>query len=115
LPNASTLLSGPTFSRSSARPRLLYPDLAGPDKQKVLMAVVPKTIAQLVHVDGWRLNTIWNLRYGGGVHASMVTWGIRLDSPENSHALPDSLYRESLRGVLASVGAVSGEGEIIFD
>jgi hypothetical protein len=92
-----------------------YSDLPGDEKQKVLMALVPKTIAHLVHIDGWRVSTKWNLRYGGGPHAHMVTWGIKLDSPDYALAAPDALYRDSLRGVLASAGAVSSNGEILFD
>ncbi len=81
-------------------------------QQQVLMVVVPKLIAQRVHDQGWRLRTVRNLRYGGGDHAPMVTWVMRLTWDADALASPGATLREALTGIFHAVGSISKEGRI---
>jgi len=81
-------------------------------KQQVIMVLVPKIIARLVHNEGWRVLTEQNLRYGGGSVAPMVTWIVFFTWNQEAHATPDATYREALQHILENVGFVSEDGEI---
>lgn len=79
---------------------------------KFVMAIVPKILARLVHNDGWQVETAYNLRYGGGEHAEMLTWVIHFVWDENSGALPDAIYHTSLRKIFDGLGRVTDNGKI---
>lgn len=81
-------------------------------QQQVLMIVVPKLIAQRVHDQGWKVRTVRNLRYGGGDHAPMVTWIIRLAWDADALASPGATLREALTGIFHAVGSVLEDGRI---
>jgi hypothetical protein len=83
------------------------------DQQRLLMAFVPKKIAQLVHHDGWRVETSRNLRYGGTAgRAPMVTWVIDFVWDPSTRARPDATYRQALAQVLSGAGRIEEDGTI---
>ena len=82
------------------------------DQQKVLMAFVPKKIAQLVHGHGWLVRTMRNLMYGGAGAAPMVSWIFNMLWDERFVATPDQIYRESLQDILNAAGRINEHGEI---
>jgi hypothetical protein len=86
---------------------------SGVDQQKVLMAFVPKKIAQLVHGHGWSVQTSRNLHYGGsGGHAPMVTWIIDFVWEPRVFETPEAIYREALAQVLTGAGCIAENGNI---
>lgn len=92
-----------------------YPNFAELDRidqQKIIMVIVPKIIARLVHDKGWRARTKRNLRYGGREHAPMVTWIVKFTWDEEAIAEPDATYREALCNIFSGVGVVTEHGEI---
>lgn len=98
-------LAGSTPIHWSARPLI--------DQQRLLMALVPKKIAQLVHSRGWRVDTVANLHYGGtDDEAPMVTWVVELHRDPRATATPDLVYREGLQRVLQSVGRIEKDGSL---
>ena len=83
--------------------------LESQEQQHILMAMVPKKIAQLVHQQGWKTTTSYNLRYGNVPHeAPMVTWIIQFNWDERISSRPDAVYRESLQTVFSNPGAIKG-------
>ena len=97
--------------------RLLVEDvdihqLDSDQRLKFVMAIVPKILARLVHNDGWQVETMYNLRYGGGEHAEMLTWVIQFVWDENGGALPDAIYKTSLRKIFDGLGKVTDSGII---
>jgi hypothetical protein len=94
------------------------PDFTGwdrADQQKLIMVMVPKIISRLVHNDGWRVQTEYNLRYGEMEEdqAPMVAWIIEFTWDENATATPDTLYRAALCDILSGAGEVTVNGEIL--
>jgi hypothetical protein len=88
--------------------------LSADEKQKLLMVFVPKKITQLVHAEGWRLRTPYNLRYGGhSGFASMVTWVFGFTWDRRSNSSPFSVYRDSLNDALTAAGHVDARGRIL--
>ena len=90
-----------------------FANLADEDRQKFIMVIVPKIIAKLVHNEGWRVKTEKNLRYGGGQHAPMVTWIVKLSWDENASAMPDAVYRSALCEIFSGLGMVTDDGNLI--
>lgn len=83
------------------------------EQQKLLMVFVPKKISQLVRDQNWRIKTTWNLRYGGRRgHAPMVTWVLSFIWDPRATSTPDAVYKDSLNGILASVGRIEDDGRI---
>lgn len=83
------------------------------EQQHVLMAFVPKKIAQLVCPQGWLVQTRYNLRYGGTEgRAPMVTWIIEFAWEIRIASTPDAVYRESLASVLSGVGRIAEDGSL---
>ena len=60
-----TLLGEALYSQIIGQVAVDFRILNSEDRQKLLMVFVPKKISQLVHVQGWQVKTLWNLRYGG--------------------------------------------------
>ncbi len=83
------------------------------DQEKIIMVMVPKMIAERVHNRGWRVRTERNLRYGGGHHAGMVTWIVKFRWDEDAISEPDATYREALRDILSSAGALTNDGSLL--
>lgn len=84
-------------------------------QQKVLMAFVPKKIADLVRPQMWRLDTKVNLRYGQLGHAPMVTWIINFNFDNRAAGRPDAVYLDSVNGILATAGHIDGQGTVVPD
>lgn len=83
------------------------------DQQKVIMVMVPKIIAELVHSQGWSVSTERNLRYGGeGKHAPMVTWIVKFTWRGEATATPDARYKSALRDIFSGAGVVTERGKI---
>ncbi len=83
------------------------------EQQRFLMVLVPKRIARDIHVDGWRVETVENLRYGGSDdRAHMVTWVLRMTWDERATTEPAVLYQEALRGSLQRLGHIDPQGEL---
>lgn len=88
-------------------------DRSPEEQQRLLMVLVPKRIAHDVHGEGWRVETVENLRYGGsGDQTPMVTWVLRLTWDERSTTEPAVLYQEALRGSLQRLGHIDSQGEL---
>jgi len=84
-------------------------------QQKYLMVFVPKYILKLVHTDGWKINTEYNLRYGGeDGKAPMVSWIMKFELDPINAAKPDKIYRESLVTILERIGIINKDGNIEF-
>lgn len=87
--------------------------LRRPEQQSILMVVVPKKIAQMVHDQGWLVKTTKNLRYGGvSGRAPMVSWIINFEWDGRASITPDLVYRESLRDVLTHAHQILADGSI---
>lgn len=83
------------------------------DQQRLLMALVPKKIAQLLYGKGWGVDTVANLHYGGtDEEAPMVTWVIELHRDARATSTPDLVYREGLQRVLQAVGRIEQDGSL---
>ncbi len=76
------------------------------------MAFVPKRIADLVRTQGWRVETVHNIAYGGSGHASMVTWVLRFHWDLRVTSTPDAVYRDSVRSVLSAPGLIAENGTL---
>lgn len=88
-------------------------DLEEEEQQKLLMVMVPKIIAKLVHDDGWLIKTEKNLRYGGGKPpAPMVTWIVKFTWSPSVTSTPDANYRNALQNILSKTGVVEEDGNI---
>jgi hypothetical protein len=86
------------------------------DQQRFLMVLVPKRIARDIHADGWQVETVENLRYGGTAdRAHMVTWVLRMTWDERATTAPAALYQEALRGSMRRLGRIDPEGELCRD
>lgn len=89
-----------------------FTELDREDQQKLIMVLVPKIIARLVHDKGWRVKTERNLMYGGGNHAPMVTWIVKFAWNKEAIAEPDFTYREALSNIFTGIGVVTDTGKI---
>jgi hypothetical protein len=85
------------------------------DQQRVLMAFVPKQLAQLVQNQGWQMTTEWNLRYGGARHAPIVTWIISFLPRISPPMTPEASYRHNLRTIWKKAGEIATNGSIQID
>jgi hypothetical protein len=81
-------------------------------QQKIIMVMVPKMIAKLVHNEGWNVSTERNLSYGQAGCAPMVTWIVRFTWSSDGSATPDALYRAALKDILSGAGVVTDRGQI---
>jgi hypothetical protein len=87
--------------------------LSTTEQQKLLMVYVPKRIAQIAPTDGWRAETIHNLRYGGVANrAPMVTWVIDFRWDTRVSRQPDAVYRDSLKLILVGAGEIAEDGTL---
>jgi len=82
------------------------------DQQKIIMVLVPKMIAKLVHNEGWNIATKQNLRYGQEGCAPMVTWIVKFTWTQSGTATPDAIYRAALKDIFSSAGVITDTGEI---
>jgi hypothetical protein len=89
-----------------------FTELDREDQQKLIMVMVPKIIARLVHDKGWRVKTERNLMYGGVNRAPMVTWIVKFTWGKEAIAEPDATYREALREIFSGIGVVTDTGKI---
>jgi hypothetical protein len=91
----------------------LFYERALDEQQRLLMAVVPKKIVEMVYQHGWKAHTSHNLRYGGSNgRAPMVTWIIDFAWEPRAFQTPDAVYRESLSLVLSGAGRIAEDGTI---
>jgi hypothetical protein len=82
-------------------------------QQRILMAIVPKKIAQAVHAQGWRVTTVRNIRYGGTRNtAPIVSWILQFSWDTRAATRPAAVYRDALRTVLTAVGQIAENGTI---
>jgi hypothetical protein len=89
-----------------------FAKLTRDEQRKVLMAFVPKKLARIGSADGWRVDTTRNIYYGEQGEAPMVTWMIDFIWDARIGSVPDLVYRESLRTVLAAVGQIGADGTL---
>ena len=107
------LLGNALFDRIMTREDIDLIALPRNEQQTVLMAFVPKKIAQLVHEQGWRVVTTRNLRYGAtGAHAPIVSWIIEFHWDARASKTPAAVYRAALRAILSGVGQIAEDGTI---
>ncbi len=81
-------------------------------QQKIIMVMVPKMIAKLVHNEGWNVSTeakpsLWSrrIRPDGDLDSK-----VHLESEGSSK--PDALYRAALKDIFSSAGVVTDRGKI---
>lgn len=93
----------------------MIPDAANPrDRQRFLMAFVPKRIAWDASVTGWRLSTLENIHYGNDQgQAAMVTWIFRFDWDERTSSTPGEVYGEAVDSSLIVCSELTTDGEKI--
>lgn len=90
----------------------LVADQDARDRQRFLMAFVPKKIASEATPAGWRLSTLENIHYGGtSGHAPMVTWIFRFDWNQRTGSTPDQVYGEAVDSSLANCCELSEDGQ----
>lgn len=88
-------------------------DRSPEEQQHILMVLVPKRIAHDAHPLGWHVDTVENLRYGGGQNrARMVTWVLRFTWDERASHDSHAVYREALRLALSRRGTIDGRGRL---
>src|SRR5579864_2021482 len=106
--SARALLGDDLYEALSERDPIDWRSRPPQDSQHLLMALVPKRLAQMLHDRGWFVRTVTNYRYGGEPpHASpMVTWVIEFHWDPRSSVTPDVVYSEGLQTALASVGSI---------
>ena len=91
-------------------------DLDAATQQRVLMVLVPKQIAFDAHSEGWSIDTVENLRYGGtDSRAPMVTWVLRFKWDPRARTAPDTVYREALARSLVRRGRIDANGNLTRD
>jgi hypothetical protein len=112
---ARSLLGNELFDAIAEAGEVDFAALGREEQQKVLMAFVPKKIADLVRNQRWRLETKVNLRYGGPGHAPMVTWIIDFASDMTAAGRPDTVYLDSVNRVLNAAGRINAKGKIVSD
>jgi hypothetical protein len=82
-------------------------------QQRLLMVLVPKKIAQLVHNQGWRLKVARSLRYGEPPEeAPMVTWIVDFEWDRRVSRNPNRIYVDTLDGSLDTVGYIAQDGTL---
>jgi hypothetical protein len=81
-------------------------------QQKIIMVMVPKMIAKLVHIEGWKVSTQRNLSYGQEGYAPMVTWIVRFTWSSHGSSQPDALYRTALKDIFSGAGVIAENGKI---
>lgn len=82
-------------------------------RQRLLMTFVPKKIAQLVHNDGWRIDTSRNVCYGGNEAAApMVSWVFQFVWDPRAATTPEQVYLESLASIFSSVTHIKPDGTL---
>jgi hypothetical protein len=83
------------------------------ERQLLLMAFVPKKVAQLVYAQGWLVDTERSLRYGGeSGTAHMVTWALSFRWDTRVSETPIAVYKDAVGQVLANAAKVTAKGEI---
>jgi hypothetical protein len=88
-------------------------DLLPATQQRLLMVLVPKRIAFDVHREGWCVDTIENLCYGGTRRrAPMVTWVLRFRWDVRASTQPEVLYRGALGRALERRGSIDADGTL---
>lgn len=90
-------------------------ELTREEQQKMLMAFVPKKIADMVRTQHWRIETDYNIRYGQPHHAPMVSWIMHFRHDNRAAGTPDMVYVESVNRVLASAAQIDAQGVVALD
>jgi hypothetical protein len=86
------------------------------EQQAMLMVIVPKQIAFDAHKFGWSVDTVQNLRYGGGHgRGRMVTWVLRFSWDARCSTEADVVYREGLARALSQRGKIDTAGNLTRD
>jgi hypothetical protein len=106
------LLGNDLYERILATQDVPLSDLSPEEQQALLMTLVPKQIGQLVVDQGWRTETVRNLRYGGGLHAPMVTWIINFVDDPRARTTRNTVYRESLRALFVGCAQIEEDGDM---
>lgn len=80
------------------------------DQQKLLLAVVPKLIAESVRDQRWLINVDWGLSYGGGISsAPMVTWAMDFSRAPAGQTLGE-IYEGNVGRILERAGMIDKSG-----
>jgi hypothetical protein len=91
-------------------------DLPVIDQQGVLMVLVPKRIAFDAHREGWAVDTVENLRYGGTRRrAPMVTWVLRFTWDVRASTQPEAVYHDALSRALGRRGSIDVNGNLLHE
>lgn len=109
---AKGVLGDALYTAIAEKPNSAKVRLRGWDEQqRVSMVLVPKRIAFDAHGEGWSVDTVENLRYGGSSgRAPMVTWVMRFRWEPRASSEPDTVYREALTRTLQRLGRIDANG-----
>jgi hypothetical protein len=111
---AAQILLGQALYAAIIRPDPVdWDSLSVPDQQRILMVLLPKKVAHVLHRLGWLVETVNNYKYGGeGGRAPMVAWVLELHWDTRAKRTPDVVYQESLQHVLDRTGTIEEDGTI---
>jgi len=102
------------FEMITGEDKLDTENLSQVQKNKLMMIFVPKKLSQLVHNDGWSIDTEMNCHYGGeNKTAPMVSWIFNFSWKPGNTDIPNQIYKECLLGILAKVVHIKDDGELI--
>jgi len=90
-----------------------FSDLDRGLQQAILMVFVPKFLMKMVQHQGWNIDTDYNLRYGSGIAAPMVTWVCQFTWSTNAKKAPAAAYRQGLKNIFKRAGEIDACGGII--
>jgi hypothetical protein len=80
--------------------------------QRLLLALVPKLIAEKLREQRWSIDVDWSFSYGGSSSAPMVTWAIDF-SRAPQEATPAQIYADNVARILERAGAIDADGNKI--
>ena len=86
-------------------------DLPRDIQQRIVCAVVPKRVAHVASVSGWRIETNMNWHYGGTQRtAPMCTWSFEFVRDQRWDRNPHAVYLDSVANILAGAKQIDDSG-----
>lgn len=88
-------------------------DLPREHQQRVVSAVVPKRIAFVASLAGWKVTTYANWRYGGDdATAPMCTWAFHMERDPRADQNAHAVYLDSVSTILAEAQRIQDDGDL---
>lgn len=87
--------------------------LPGLDRQRILMAFVPKRILQDTYLQRWAIDVVHNLRYGGREDSkAMVSFVLDFKQEPRVASTPRRVYDECLTELMRNAAEVAADGQV---